>query len=172
MRKLPLSAVRTAIWLLGILALWGVLDHLSREPATVLRTAAAQATVESACGDANGDERIDISDAIYIINWALRAGPELACPDMQECIRTVEELEALVAQGEVQIAEQREQIARQEAEIAHCRAVNLECEARSAQLAAQLAATQDQAQKLEAQLAQAQQELEQCRRDLLACEQP
>ena len=172
MQRVARVGLKLTVWILGLLALGLVIDRLSVQPPMSMRTAEAQVPVESSCGDANGDERIDLSDAIYIINWALRAGPPLLCPDMQLIAERTAELEKLVAANEAMIAEQRDRLAQQEAEIVHLRAVAQESEARLATLAAQLAATETEAEKLIAQLAQTQERLEQCNRELLECENP
>ena len=172
MQRITGNGAKLTVWILGLVAVGLALQCLTEPPLTMLKLAEAQVAAESACGDVNGDARLDISDAIYIINWAFRAGPDLVCPEMQICAEKVEQLEKLVAQSQAVIDQQREELARQGADIARLNVAAEEHEAVAAALAAQLASMEAETQKLQAQLAQTQEELERCNRELLECEQP
>lgn len=54
-----------------------------------------------ACGETNGDGKLDIADAVYLLQYLFLSGPELACPEvderLSECEEQVELLESELA---------------------------------------------------------------------------
>ncbi|MBN1443513.1 MAG: hypothetical protein JXA90_12455, partial [Planctomycetes bacterium] len=46
---------------------------------------AAQESADLACADVNGDDAVNLSDAVYILSWLFAAGPSPSCEGLVAC---------------------------------------------------------------------------------------
>ena len=58
----------------------GVILGASSLTLTTMPANGADNSLSSLCGDTNGDDRVDIGDAIHLLQWLFSGGPAPTCP--------------------------------------------------------------------------------------------